>query len=257
MIPKIIHYCWFGHNEKPFLVRKCIESWKVKCPGYRIMEWNESNFDISQSTYSKEAYDSAKWAFVADYARLWIIYNNGGIYLDTDVELLKPLDDLLEVKAFFGLEDNGTINTGLGFGAEAGNQVVKCMLQGYENIHFSNRDGSFDLLPCPVRNTNSVKHLLPRNMNLDVITKIQDAAIYPREYFCPLSADCSEMKKTRNTYSIHWYSASWLSTEEKVVHDFRVFKGRCEKRLGKRFGSLLARGVYLFRPRERRILKEM
>ena len=257
MIPKTIHYCWFGRSEKPLLVKKCIESWKTKCPDYRIVEWNEDNFDPALNDYAREAYAARKWAFVADYARLWIIYQHGGIYLDTDVELLRPLNDLLEESAFLGLEDTDMIATGLGFGAEAGNEVIGAMLRDYSGIHFLKTDGSFDLLPCPVRNTKSIEHLLPEKMNYGEITRIQGAAIYPREFFCPLSADGTSMLRTDNTYSIHWFSASWLSPEDKIVHDFRVFRGRCEKKLGKKLGSLVARGVYLFRPKERNVLKRM
>lgn len=229
MIPKTIHFCWFGQNEKPALVKKCIESWRLKCPDYRIVEWNEDNFDLSENAYAKEAYAAQKWAFVTDYARLKIIYSCGGIYLDTDVELLKSLDALLPNKAFLGLEDTGKIATGLGFGAEAGNPVIGEMLQDYGDIHFENPDGSLNTLPCPVRNTESILHRLPTKMDYDRIINIQDATIYPREYFCPLSADGTTMLKTENTYSIHWFTASWLSENEKIVHDYRVFRGRCEK----------------------------
>lgn len=257
MIPKTIHYCWFGKNEKPRLVQKCMESWVKKCPDYRIVEWNESNFDITQNEYVKEAYEERRWAFVADYARLWVIYMHGGIYLDTDVELLKPLDDLLTESAFLGLEDTEMVATGLGFGAEAGNPVIEAMLKVYKDLHFRNADGSLDTLPCPVRNTKAIEHLLPEIMQFDRIIRIQDATIYPREYFCPLSADGSEMKKTKNTYSIHWFTASWLTTEEKIVHDYRVFRGKCEKWFGKKYGSIVARGIYLLRPAKRRVLKQI
>lgn len=257
MIPKVINYCWFGRSEKPPLVKKCIESWKTKCPDYCIIEWNEDNFDLAQNDYASEAYAAKKWAFVADFARLWIVYHHGGIYLDTDVELLRPLDDLLNEPAFLGLEDTDMIATGLGFGAEAGNAVIGEMLRDYSGIHFLKADGSFDLLPCPLRNTQSITHLLPEKMDYAKITRVEGAAIFPREYFCPLSADGTSMIQTENTYSIHWFTALWLSPEEKIVHDFRVFRGRCEKKLGKKLGSLVARGVYLFRPKERNVLKRM
>lgn len=257
MIPKVIHYCWFGMNEKPPLVKKCMESWKRYCPEYSIVEWNESNFDVAGNDYVKEAYESGKWAFVADYARLWIIYHYGGIYLDTDVEILKSFDSLLEETAFLGLEDSRLIATGLGFGAEKRNGIVKTMLQEYDGIHFINEDGSFDTLTCPIRNTNSIQYLLPKTMDYDKVTKIKDATIFPREYFCPLSADGSEMLKTKNTYSIHWFTATWLSPEEKIVHDYRVFRKRCENKLGKKYGRLFARAVYLFRPGKRKILKKL
>lgn len=126
LLPKTIHYCWFGNNEKPKLFYKCYKSWKRFCPDYEIIEWNESNIDISSCPlYVQQAFEEKKWAFVTDYIRLKIIYENGGIYLDTDVELLKPLDDLLVYNAYFGFEDEKHINTGLGFGAAKGFELLK------------------------------------------------------------------------------------------------------------------------------------
>ena len=118
MIPKIIHYCWFGYGPKPKLAEKCIRSWKKYCPDYQIIEWNENNFDISACPlYVRQAYEARKWAFVTDYVRLKVIYENGGIYMDTDVELKKNLDNLLPYNAYFGFENYWVIATGLGFGA--------------------------------------------------------------------------------------------------------------------------------------------
>ena len=126
MIPKIIHYCWFGGNELPESVRKCIESWKKYCPDFVIKEWNESNYDVTKLPFMKDAYEAKKYAFVSDYARLDIIYQHGGIYLDTDVELIKPLDDrLLDTTCFMGMETPGTVATGLGFGAIKGHSFIK------------------------------------------------------------------------------------------------------------------------------------
>ena len=124
MIPKVIHYCWFGGNELPELAMKCIDSWKKFCPDYEIKQWNEKNYDLDSSRYIKEAYKNKKWAFVSDYARLDIIYNNGGIYLDTDVELIGKLDEFLDEKCFLAAEREEYVNTGLGFGAEKGNVVI-------------------------------------------------------------------------------------------------------------------------------------
>lgn len=257
MVPKVIHYCWFGRNPKPELMQRCIKSWRKCCPDYEIVEWNEDNFDISQNNYAREAYEEKKWAFVTDYARLWIIYNHGGVYLDTDVELIKPLDSLLASPAFFGLEDSGYIATGLGFGAEKGNEVVFAMLKDYDGIHFRLADGSLDKLPCPVRNTKAIKGLLNNGLHVNEITKAKSAWIYPPEYFCPLSADGANMRKTPNTYSIHWFSATWLTDDELTVHKYRVFRNKCEKRLGKRLGGFAARFTYLFLPQKRKVLKRM
>lgn len=258
MIPKIIHYCWFGRNPKPKLFNKCYKSWKKYCPDYEIIEWNEDNFDLSKCPlYVRQAYDAKKWAFVTDYVRLKVVYDCGGIYLDADVEVVKNFDDLLDNDAFFGFEDNYCVATGLGFGAKKNNEVVKLMLKDYEDIHFTMTDGTLDKTPCPIRNTDSIKHLLPQQFDVDTIVKIPNAIIYPPEYFCPLSSDCTKMNKTKNTYSIHWYTASWLSHDEMIVHEWRIFKGKCEKILGKRIGLLFARFVYLLFPEKRRILKRM
>lgn len=257
MIPKMIHYCWFGHNPKSSLVQKCIKSWIKYCPDYQIIEWNEENFDININTYAKEAYRAGKWAFVSDYVRLWIIYNHGGIYLDTDVELIKPLDDLLNAPAFFGFEDEKSIATGLGFGGLKGNKLIECMLKDYENIHFISEDDTYDTLPCPIRNTNAISAYLPERLERGKVLYLEDAIIYPPEYFCPLSADGKSMKKTKNTYSIHWFSATWLSEEEMVLHKWHLFKNRCEYIFGPQIGGYIARGIYLLFPKRRAILKRM
>ena len=117
MIPKKIHYCWFGNNPLPESVQRCIESWKKYCPGYEIIEWNEGNYNINKIPFIEKAYKEKKYAFVSDYARLDIIYNEGGIYLDTDVELIKNIDPLLEHSCFLALESCGAVATGLGFGS--------------------------------------------------------------------------------------------------------------------------------------------
>lgn len=257
MIPKVIHYCWFGHNPKSELMLRCIASWKKYCPDYEIIEWNEDNFDISQNDYAREAYEEKKWAFVTDYARLWIVYNHGGIYLDTDVELVRSLDDLLIESAFFGFEDGQSIATGLGFGAEIGNPVVEAMLRDYDMIHFRQMDGTLDKLPCPVRNTKAIEGFLIGRKDLLDVLRTEHASFYPPEYFCPLSADGLTMKKTDHTYAIHWFSATWLSADEQVVHKYRIFRGKCEKHFGKIIGGYLARVIYLFKPKERKILKRM
>ena len=185
------------------------------------------------------------------------MFHHGGIYLDTDVELVQSLDVLLDAPAFFGFEDSASINTGIGFGAAKNNPIVSAMLEDYNNIHFRLSDGTLDKLPCPIRNTNAITSYLPEDFNPSTIVRIQDAVIYPPEYFCPLSADGITMRKTQNTYSIHWFSATWLTEDQMVVHKYRVFRGKCEKLLGKRLGGYTARFVYLFYPKRRAVLKRM
>lgn len=156
MIPKIIHYCWFGGQPKPEMVLKCIESWKKYCPDWEIIEWNESNFDVSSHPYMKEAYERKMWAFVSDVARLLLVYNYGGIYLDTDVELHESLNELLIERAFFAFESDVYINTGVGFGCEKGHKSVETMLHYYDKRNFI-KNGKINTKPCPVGNTEALK----------------------------------------------------------------------------------------------------
>ncbi len=209
-IPKIIHYCWFGKNPKPEIVKKCIESWKKYCPDYEIIEWNEDNFDVNINSYVKEAYDNKKWAFVTDYVRLWILYNYGGIYFDTDVEIIKNIDDLLSCDVFLCSEDNYRVSTGLGIGAKKKNAVVKKMLDDYKDIHFLKNDGTFDVTTCRVRNTESIKDLIVNLINHEDCSEENGIRFYPPKYFCPYNFNTGELKITNDTYAIHWYSATWL-----------------------------------------------
>ena len=212
-IPKVIHYCWFGKGKMPKLAKKCIKSWKKYCPDYKIICHNEDNFDLSQNRYLNEAYKAGKWAFVSDYARLKIICDNGGIYLDTDVELIKPIDDLLLTKGFMGFDEKGIVATGLGFGAEKGNKIVSEFLKDYDNIPFVLPDGSYDLTPCPDRNTEALKRL-----GMDIKNTSQtfmDITFLPDEYLCPMNYYTGKKTITENTYSIHHYSASWTSVVTK------------------------------------------
>ena len=215
-IPKIIHYCWFGKNKKSKLIKRCILSWKKMCPDYKIVEWNESNFDVNVNCYCKEAYDAKKWAFVSDYARLWIIYNYGGIYLDTDVELVKSLDDLLKYNSYFAAEDLVHINTGLGFGAKKNSDIVKKMLDDYNDIHFKLDELNYDMTPCPVRNTKSIEETYSKVLDKSSFCEVDNNVFLPKEYFCPYDATTGVMNKTKNTYGIHWYNASWRSKKTNL-----------------------------------------
>ena len=214
MIPKKIHYCWFGGNKLPQDVKKCIKSWKKFCPDYEIIEWNESNFDVRCSEFISAAYDSKAWAFVSDYARLKIIYDNGGIYLDTDVELLKPLDELLENESYFAIEQqDGYINTGLGFGANKNHSVVKEMLDLYNSKKFDIAEKMN--LACPYLNTEILnKHGFVVNEDI-MINKLdnENITIYSAKFFDPIAPGNTQNLLCKDTFSIHHYSASWTSNK--------------------------------------------
>lgn len=212
-IPKVIYYCWFGNGKMPALSEKCIKSWKKYCPDYEIVCVNEENFDVTANRYVAEAYEAGKWAFVSDYARLKVLYENGGIYLDTDVELLKSYDPLIEKNGFMGFDDNGIISTGLGFACEKGNELVGCILKDYENIPFKLDDGTFDLTPCPDRNT---KVLVQLGMDLNNKDQVfMGIRMLPEDYLCPMKYYTGKKIITDNTYSIHHFCASWTSATSK------------------------------------------
>ena len=218
MIPKTIHYCWFGRNPKPKLAKKCIKSWKKYCPGYEIIEWNEDNFDISSAPlYVRQAYEAKKWAFVTDYVRLKVVYDHGGIYLDTDVELVKSLDPLLNHQAYFGFEGGKNVNTGLGFGAQRGAPILLEMMQDYYAISFVLPDGGFDTKTCPVRNTEVfLRHGLKQNDSRQVMDG--NILILPSAFLCPIEYETGIRRISPDTVSIHHFSASWQSMDEKKRH---------------------------------------
>ncbi len=212
-IPKVIHYCWFGKGKMPALSEKCIKSWEKYCPEYKIVCWNEDNFNVNENRYAKEAYEAGKWAFVSDYVRLKVLYEQGGIYLDTDVELIKPLDLLIQEHGFIGFETSGNLSTGLGFACEKGNELVGAILKDYDDISFVLPDGTFDLTPCPDRNTKTLTEL-----GLDTGVKDQmfmGMHILPEEFLCPVNYYTGKKTITKNTYSIHHYCASWTSATSK------------------------------------------
>lgn len=219
MIPKKLHYCWFGRNPKPELAQKCLKSWKRHCRGYEIIEWNEDNYDISKAPlYVRQAYEAKKWAFVTDYVRLQIVYEHGGIYVDTDVEFRKKPDKLLTHQAFFGFESDTYIATGLGFGAVKGCRILKDMMDDYQDIPFILADGSYDLTTCPVRNTEVFLRygLRQDNSMQNLEGNIQ---ILPKEYLAPIDTATSELKVTGNTISVHWFSGSWFPEEERRARE--------------------------------------
>ncbi len=218
MIPKIIHYCWFGGAKKTRLVKKCIKSWKKHCPDYKIIEWNEDNFDVSCNTFCAEMYKRKKWAFLSDYARLKIIFENGGIYLDTDVELVKPLDPLLSNRAYMGYEINDRINTGLGFGSVCGLSILK------ENMILYDTLTDFDNLGTNVDFTTTVFRRHGIRPDNGTIQHVEDIALYPVEYFCPKPVETGLIELTDKTISIHHYTGSWFNKEQRSRNRKRRFK---------------------------------
>lgn len=219
-IPRVIHYFWFGDKEKGELEQRCIASWKKYCPDCKIIEWNEKNYDVTKNRYMLQAYQAKRWGFVSDYARLDIIYEYGGIYLDTDVELIRGIEDLFQKNGFIGFEksaDKGNdvlyVNTGQGFGAEPKNQIIKRMLDVYDKVKFLNDDGTYNLRTCPYYNTEALASLGLEQR--DINQKLKNFSIYSTEYFCPLNWESRKCEITKNTYSIHHFNASWLSQEEK------------------------------------------
>lgn len=208
MIPKVIHYCWFGRGQMPELALKCIESWHKYLPGYTLKLWNEDSFDINAVPYVKEAYEARKFAFVTDYIRLYALYHEGGIYMDTDVEVLKPLDDLLDLPAFSGYESNKFSNFPTGLMASAAGGVwVKEQLDYYTDRHFLLPDGSLDM----TTNTVTISRIMKEN-GFELTGEYQvyknDMHCFPSDYFCPMTST-RVLKLTKNSYCIHHFAGSW------------------------------------------------
>lgn len=219
MIPKIIHYCWFGGEPKPKSVLRCIRSWQKYCPDFEIREWTEKDFDVTQHEFTRQAYEAKAWGFVTDYIRLWAIYHYGGIYMDTDVQVLKDLTPLLEHGAYVGFERDEYVNLGHGFGAEKGHPFVKAHLEMYDTIRFVNDDGTLDKTPIPHHTTRCLRAFGMQD-DTGVVQQLGDIAVYPRDYFSPKSFATGILTLTPNTYSIHQFDASWFDDtrqEEKLA----------------------------------------
>lgn len=233
MIPRIIHYCWFGRGEKTKLAKKCIASWKKYCPDYKIIEWNEENFDINMNGYTRMCYEQKKYAFLSDYVRLLVVAEHGGIYFDTDVELLKPIDSLLRHPAYFGFEDEKHVNTGLGFGGEAGNLIIRMML----NEYFPLLEGTKNTIGCPQLNTQALTKvgLKLNGQNQD----LEEAYIFDSTYFNPFDDATGRMNSKENTYSIHWYSKSWMSKKS-------IVRNKISRKFHRIFGVELIRKLNSF-----------
>ena len=218
VIPKKIHYCWFGHIPLPDLALKCIASWKKYLPDYEIIEWNESNYDINYNDYMREAYEAKKWAFVSDYARFDILYRFGGLYFDTDVELIRSIDDIVKNGSFMGCEpsyDKFAAAPGLGLAAAPGLNLYQNILENYRIRHFIRSDGSFDQKTV----VTFVEILVEYGFDIydHSVQKVKDVSIYPADYFCPMDYLTGDLNITENTRSIHHYSATWHTGFEKIA----------------------------------------
>ena len=236
MIPKIIHYCWFGGKPLPKIAEKCIASWKKYLAGYEIKRWDESNFDVNAIPYTREAYAACKFAFVSDYARFWILYHYGGVYFDTDVEAINNMDDIISAGNFMGVEQQNderiTVAPGLGIGVIRENSLFGQMIEVYSRAHFLNDDGT----PC-LKNIVEITTEQLQKYGLRNISEIQECCgftIYPKDYFCPIDYDTRELKITENTRTIHHYAESWVPRSTR-------FKNALSRLFGKRFMSCLIR----------------
>lgn len=215
MIPKVIHYCWFGGNPLPPLAEKCIASWRKYLPDYEIKEWNEENFDVQAIAYTREAYEAGKYAFVSDYARFKILYEEGGLYFDTDVEVIRPLDDIVARGPFMGCELDASgatepsVAPGLGLGVNPGLGLYRELLNLYAGMHFRQPDGTLNLRTV-VRYTTELlcRHGLRDEPGIQQVAGIW---VYPKEYFCPIVQEGHRLILTENTRSIHHYAGSWQS----------------------------------------------
>lgn len=212
MIPKKIHYIWFGGNDLTPLAKKCIASWRRYCPDYEIIRWDESNFDISQNRYCNEAYQAKKWAFASDYARLWVLVNEGGIYMDTDVEVLKPLDSFLDLESFSGFQTEDTIPTGI-MASSCHHPFFEKLLRDYDDRCFIFPDGSLDLKTnVSLITEDCLKSGLLLNNKKQTV---EGFTLFPTEYFCPKDPTDLKLHLTNNSYTIHHFDGSWITPEER------------------------------------------
>lgn len=225
MIPKTIHYVWLGNRPKPKKIEKCIASWNKFCPDYEIIEWNELNFDINSHNFVKEAYEIGNFAFSSDVIRLEVLYKYGGIYVDADVEFLKPIDDLLYNEAFIGFEIDEYVNSGQILGTVANNPLINEHLKQYDSLSYSACE-DITKIACPRLLT---KLLVDKGLRLDgTEQQISDMHIYPSDYFNPFDTKTGKLSKTENSYSIHWSAHSWTNRSRVIKRITRT----CHRFLG-------------------------
>ncbi len=214
-IPKIIHYCWFGRGEKNELAKNCIASWRKYCPDYKIKEWNEDNFDIHSNLYVKQAYEARKFAFVSDYVRLFALYHEGGVYMDTDVEVIKSIDEFLKHHAFSCFENNNRISTAI-VAAEKGNPWIGDFLSEYTDLTFIKENGKMDL----TTNVERITKFSAEKYGLALESSYQElgggaVTLYPIDYFSPKDWETGNINLTENSCTIHHFSGSWHGEKEK------------------------------------------
>lgn len=212
-IPQKIHYCWFGNGEKPAIVLHCIESWKKYMPDYEIIEWNEENYDVHKAAFMEEAYAHKKWAFVSDYARFDILNEYGGIYVDTDVEFLKPIpEDILNQTAFTGYESAGTVNPGLIYAAVPSFPITKEILEKYNAMHFIVNGNMVYKTVNMVTMEVLLSHAELRHGTFQIVDGL---AIYPYAFFCGYNQDVMEYDIHPETISVHHYAGTWMDKSLK------------------------------------------
>lgn len=227
MIPKKIHYCWFGGKEMPKQYQRYIEGWKKIMPDWEILRWDESNFDVKDIPFIAHEYEKGQFAFVSDYARFKILYEHGGIYLDTDVELIKSLEDIAAKGSFMGFEKNSNapdgsilnVNVGLGFALESGNEIAKEVLEIYEN------KPEKQTVVAVVTNLLK-KYGLDRS---DIPVSVKGITIYPWDWLCPMEFLNPKIEITDNTHSIHHYSGSWVPWKNRIRMQLRFYQRKLEK----------------------------
>ena len=220
MIPKKIHYCWFGDKPFPELTLRCMESWRKYCPGWEVVRWDESNSLPLETAYPRQAYEAGKWAFVSDYVRLKALWEQGGVYLDTDVELTASLDNLLEQEGFCGFESAEKVATCL-IACTPGHPLIGRMLEEYESLSFLREDGSLDCTTNVERVTALLKKkgLVPDG----TVQTVDGLTVYPPDWFSPKDLTTGKITRTPNTRSIHHFKASWMTRRQR----FHTFVAQC------------------------------
>lgn len=234
-IPKIIHYCWFGGKPLTPLAKKCIASWKIFFPDYEIVEWNEQNFDVSQFEYTRDAYAAGKYAFVSDMARLFILSKYGGIYFDTDVEVIKPFGEILQNGGYLGIEsfENGfRINPGLGFACGPQSQIINGIFDIYTKLKFD----CSKMKECNIVSITTDFLLRKGCLSINEIQSVNDMYIYPKDFFNPCDMNTGKIQITENTRSVHRFSGSWVDKKSLI-------RGKIYRFLNRFFGKRVANFV--------------